>query len=1604
VNQFIRNNTAALHIAAELGSLQVLKALLAFPGLNLENVDGNGNTAYLSAAKAGRVNVISILKDAGAQTNVSNTDGYNAATFAAAAGNFNLLTYLCDNNLISDDELVNTRDRHGQTLLHHAARAGSTTVLHLLLGRGVDRMVTASSTGQLPLHIASSLGHVAAAFMLLGTVAECDAEAVRLTNVATAAAEDARAVLVAERQGRIDAKAAAAAAKAEAAAAAAAEAGEAGEEGGEAAPAEPEAAQEAEPEAEQEEEEEAEIPPVEVTPFEPAGFGVNAQDAQGETSLHAAAGAGHVPMCELLLKRGASLLKMDRRRFTACEEAASSNQGDCLQLLLPVYEKEVAALPVPEEAPVEGEENSGKAEGVEEKTAAPPLSGEAMRTQCLLLGVEADAVDVVAVLLESGGVDLQAGKGEEAVQVATDASSLRSLELLLAKGASVTALNAQEQTALQSVVTAEVEPEQQQQQQSSSSSSLVAQLIQLLVAQPEGVNAATLAALIEKEQFHAFGLVLTALSAEVAPTLLAEVLTLVLPRLLDHWESWGQKILEQMVSKGLVLSSVTYQSDPILFTVCKNYSPSIANSFLAFYYQCVQLQKAASSGGEEGNDNGQHASPAALAPSPIPSGLDLRNVVYLAVSNKDKLLAQGGTEEVPMPLDDINAVDAEGVTLLHWAIQQQKWDLVQELVAVHGADCNIKLQVTLPTDEDVQAQQALMKDEDWSEEKVAEYQVKEEAKTWYRAAQRAGYNATQFLAAQGPQAPEVLPLFEIFRERGAEMEVLSSEEQPLLEIARSSGTYQVIHLLIEPEIQAQIEEARRILQEEAEAARIKAEAEAAAAAEREEKAAEREAARAAALAAGEDFPEEEEEEDSAGGGGDGEEDATGEAAEAEAPAEKPEVAILARFPTAEKSLQYPHSSGVLVAWLSVALRSIRTYQSPPLAMEALRMIQSQVDINVDCRRAVLASDDLPLLLDACVEVCRLPKAENEPWQVTLQCVATLVRSCLSSQPLGEGSIWEGAVALSMELLSLCLNDMPGYLTEAVLLWLTVSRGAPRMAAAAPDYPALFTRVAALTTNASATGDFGEAHDDSTQRDEVPGVRAAALLLLAQDYEKVPLATEANLTCLDPSAVEAMCEDMCVIPVKESAPVSSADKLDCGFTYLYAQESMDALQQFHASTLPASHSEEKAKGDGEGDGEGETTEDASASAAALSEEAIEGLMKHAQHLFGLHATGHVALRMAGAGAWIAALLALPQITVEQSRILVAGSYSMCAHCPQEVTGLTDRRGTPQWSSHPSTETPHFLAVELVQAAKSWDLVAAVMMLVAVSNWQEEWSEEKQVQLMAALSRRWRMSLNDGGSNGGSSGGGGDLSEGIQHTLGSMLSEIKASLSSPACVQVLLTEGLIPTLSAAATFLVTPQESIMLLLAALLQKARSIGVKWRNLAVEAAVDNAALHQACTLLMATPPGAGEAATPRSREDALGAGRLLAEVCHTREGARAVVEQAGGVEALLAGVKASYSPVQLASLQALASLSAANGEARERIWEEGGCEQLLAICVEGNKESCTHAGAALGNVAAHVVKCRKWLKKHELASYAASCCLQLAKDDKDRMVGRRLLSLASV
>ena len=198
--------------------------------------------------------------------------------------------------------------------------------------------------------------------------------------------------------------------------------------------------------------------------------------------------------------------------------------------------------------------------------------------------------------------------------------------------------------------------------------------------------------------------------------------------------------------------------------------------------------------------------------------------------------------------------------------------------------------------------------------------------------------------------------------------------------------------------------------------------------------------------------------------------------------------------------------------------------------------------------------------------------------------------------------------------------------------------------------------------------------------------------------------------------------------------------------------------------------------------------------------------------------------------------------------------------------------------------------------------------------------------------------------------------------------------------------------------------MLLLAALLQKARSIGVKWRNLAVEAAVDNAALHQACTLLMATPPGAGEAATPRGREDALGAGRLLAEVCHTREGARAVVEQAGGVEALLAGVKASYSPVQLASLQALASLSAANGEARERIWEEGGCEQLLAICVEGNKESCTHAGAALGNVAAHVVKCRKWLKKHELASYAASCCLQLAKDDKDRMVGRRLLSLASV
>jgi ankyrin repeat protein len=118
----------ALVLAAREGSMRVLEALLAFPGIDTEAKAVNGNTALMLAAYKGNLPAAQALLARGAAVN-----------------------------------------RPGWTPLHYAAASGDDAIARLLLQRGasIDAVSPPASGAYTPLMMAAREGHDATALLLI---------------------------------------------------------------------------------------------------------------------------------------------------------------------------------------------------------------------------------------------------------------------------------------------------------------------------------------------------------------------------------------------------------------------------------------------------------------------------------------------------------------------------------------------------------------------------------------------------------------------------------------------------------------------------------------------------------------------------------------------------------------------------------------------------------------------------------------------------------------------------------------------------------------------------------------------------------------------------------------------------------------------------------------------------------------------------------------------------------------------------------------------------------------------------------------------------------------------------------------------------------------------------------------------------------------------------------------------------------------------------------------------------------------------------------------------------------------------------------------------
>merc|ERR1712137_955541 len=122
--------------AAADGNLDKIKQKLANGVVAVDGQDANGKTPLMEAARWGYLEVVTYLKEQGADINKTTTEGATPLHIAAEGGHNDIVNYLLDNGVD-----INVQNNSGDTPLMNAAGRNKPETVRLLVSRGANLKV-----------------------------------------------------------------------------------------------------------------------------------------------------------------------------------------------------------------------------------------------------------------------------------------------------------------------------------------------------------------------------------------------------------------------------------------------------------------------------------------------------------------------------------------------------------------------------------------------------------------------------------------------------------------------------------------------------------------------------------------------------------------------------------------------------------------------------------------------------------------------------------------------------------------------------------------------------------------------------------------------------------------------------------------------------------------------------------------------------------------------------------------------------------------------------------------------------------------------------------------------------------------------------------------------------------------------------------------------------------------------------------------------------------------------------------------------------------------------------------------------------------------------
>lgn len=175
LNAVDSNGRTALHIACSFGRLEIMQ-LLVEAGANVDICSSSGQTPLHEACISGRYEILQEMLSEVADLDMVDNNGLSAAHYCALNGEVTCLSLLC--NQVIDFSFVSItlefplcyvilqgcdiclEDNQGQTGVHLAAMRNHPEIIQCLMERGME-LDTADHKGKTPAHYAAKYGNVA---------------------------------------------------------------------------------------------------------------------------------------------------------------------------------------------------------------------------------------------------------------------------------------------------------------------------------------------------------------------------------------------------------------------------------------------------------------------------------------------------------------------------------------------------------------------------------------------------------------------------------------------------------------------------------------------------------------------------------------------------------------------------------------------------------------------------------------------------------------------------------------------------------------------------------------------------------------------------------------------------------------------------------------------------------------------------------------------------------------------------------------------------------------------------------------------------------------------------------------------------------------------------------------------------------------------------------------------------------------------------------------------------------------------------------------------------------------------------------------------------